>query len=180
MSYAAHPTPSPDTEAWTRDDWNTPEWVLAPIRQFAGGQVGFDPCHNSGSLVGAAQVATIEDDSLTVDWDGLGLVFVNPPYSRGAYLAFARKIREQGERGVEVVALVPTNCETEAWTHFWRADAICFLGKRVRFLRDGREVGSPAGGSALVYFGDRPRIFDEVHHHLGEVVFPGLKPGDGS
>lgn len=172
MTYAATPTPSPPSEGWTKDDYNTPERILEPIRAFSGGQIGLDPCSNPTSTVGAVEALTAEDDSLTIGWGGCGLVFVNPPYSKGLYLAFARKIYEQANgQDVEIVALVPTNLETEAWTEYLRhADAICFLDKRVHFLRDGAEVGSPAFGSALAYFGHRTEeFFDTFDGKLGWV-----------
>jgi phage N-6-adenine-methyltransferase len=177
--YQAHPTPSPDDEetGWTRDDWNTPPWVLAPLYAFAGGEFALDPCSNATSLVAAELALTKEDDALSCEWDVDGLIFVNPPYSKGLYLAFAQKAVEQAEKGREIVLLVPTNCETEAWTdNFWGADAVCFIDKRVRFLKDGEAKGSPAGGSALVYFGPRPLAFGAAVEGLGFTVYPGAMP----
>ena len=177
--YQAHPTPSAPEEGWTKDDWNTPDWILAPLYVFAGGDFALDPCSNATSLVKARLALTKEDDSLDCDWDADGTIFVNPPYSKGAYLAFAQKIAAEAKAGREIVALVPTNCETEAWTdNFWGADAVCFVGRRVRFLKDGKPKGSPAGGSALVYFGRRPAAFSMAVEELGKVVFPRALPAD--
>jgi len=177
--YQTHPEPSKDEAGWTRDDWNTPEWILAAIRRFAGGRIGLDPCSNVDSTVDAETSWTKEDDALVLDWNGHGLAFVNPPYSRELYPLFAAKILEQGGEGVEIVALVPTNCETEAWQDaFWLADAVCFLNRRVRYLKRGEIQGSPAGGSALVYFGPRVEEFAKLFQdeaEFGKVVFPAAR-----
>jgi phage N-6-adenine-methyltransferase len=174
MSYAVHPEPSMEQEDWSRDDWCTPNWVLEPIRKFAGGAIGLDPCANDNSIVGAVKNMTREDNSLVRDWSGFGLVFINPPYSRNLFPSFAAKMLEQAKNGVEIIALVPTNCETMAWQEYiWNADAICFLNQRVRFLKKGIEQGSPAGGSALVYFGERAIKFAKMFDReleLGKVV----------
>jgi hypothetical protein len=165
--------------AWGPDDWNTPEWILEPVRALAGGQVAFDPCSNRHSTVDAREACTIEDDSLTIDWDVDGLIFVNPPYSRGNLEKFAAKILAEAEKGATIVALVPANVETGPWVdHFWKADAICFPSKRVRFLCCGKLVGSPKGASAIVYFGALPERFEELFSPLGKVIFPGARPVD--
>ncbi len=160
MSYMVHPEVSPDAQDWTRDDWNTPAWVLDAVRKFTNGIIGLDPCTNSNSIVAAANNFTKSDNSLLRDWSGYGLVFINPPYSRELFIPFSAKIIEEAENGVEIIALVPTNCETRAWQEYlWDADAICFLNRRVKFLKNGIEQGSPAGGNALVYFGDDTEKF---------------------
>lgn len=154
MSYMIHPEVSPDKEDWTRDDWNTPTWVLEAVRKFASGTIGLDPCSNSSSVVGAKKSFIKEDNSLVRDWGGYGLVFINPPYSRELFIPFSAKIVEEAAKDVEIIALVPTNCETKAWQDYlWKANAICFLNRRVKFLKSGVEQGSPAGGNALAYFG---------------------------
>jgi hypothetical protein len=177
MSYAHHPDPSPPEATWTRDDWNTPAYILDPIHKFAGGKIGLDPCSNDTSLVLSAHSFTKEDNSLTREWGGYGLVFINPPYSRGLYEAFAQKITVEGCNGTELIAIPPTNCETKAWKNgFWKADAICFLNKRVRFLKEGKPKGSPAGGNALVYFGPRNIEFGLLFSALGKVIYPSVVP----
>lgn len=171
MSYAIHPEPSKNEESWDRDDWNTPEWVLLPIRNFAGGKIGLDPCSNHTSIVNAEHILTKEDNSLNHSWADKGLVYINPPYSRKLFISFAKKIIDEAQNGVEIIALVPTNCETAAWQEYlWKANAICFLNRRVRFLKNGMEKGSPAGGSALVYFGVNTKNFELCFKPLGKVV----------
>jgi phage N-6-adenine-methyltransferase len=174
MSYMKHPEPSPDDQGWTRDDWCTPQWVLDPIHDFAGGSIGLDPCHNSTSGVQAQKVLTKADNSLVQSWAGYGMAFVNPPYSRKLFIPFSAKIVEEANKGVEIIALVPTNCETKAWQDYlWQADAICFLNKRVKFLKNGMEQGSPAGGNALAYFGKNAERFAakfDAELQLGKVI----------
>jgi hypothetical protein len=176
MTYMIHPQPSQDEESWSKADWNTPTWVLESIRIFAGGYIGLDPCHNPTSTVQAQKVFDKAANSLTKDWTNSGLVFINPPYSRELLMPFAAKIVEEANKGAEVIGLVPTNCETKTWQKYlWKANAICFLNRRVKFLKGGLEQGSPAGGNALVYFGANMGRFVQVFGtdlKMGKVVIP--------
>lgn len=151
-----------------RDDWNTPEIVLERVR--AMGPIGLDPCGNAGSIVGAETEWRLErdGDSLHRDWSGHGLVYCNPPYGR-LIRAWVAKCRETSATGAEVIALVPARPDTRWWHESCAppaADAVCFWRGRLTFL------GAPAGApfpSAIIYFGDRPRRFQEVFAMAGSI-----------
>lgn len=145
-------------------EWNTPEEVLRPVRAFDA--IGLDPCSNERSIVGAAVEWRMErdGDSLLRCWAGLGLVFVNPPYSHHLRAWMAKC----GSSGAEVIALVPARTDARWWQeHAGMADAICFWRGRVRFL--GGEASAPFP-SALPYWGPRVDRFAEVFREVGIVT----------
>jgi hypothetical protein len=157
------------TPASTRDEWCTPPWLLNIIRQFK--PIGFDPCSNSASFVGAA-CTNNGRDGLEMSWLDKGLVFVNPPYSKGKFYKFCNKMTEEAARGAEIIALVPvSNVETKAWQeHLWHADAWCFPKKRINFFMDGVEKRGVNFASALVYFGPDAKRFMMHFNNLGKTV----------
>jgi phage N-6-adenine-methyltransferase len=61
------------------NEWHTPASALAPVKAY--GRIGLDPCTTAHNPTSAEHFFTEEDDGLTQDWGGKGLVFVNPPYS---------------------------------------------------------------------------------------------------
>lgn len=152
-----------------RQSWNTPDDVLRAIRRFDA--IGLDPCSNSGSIVGARTEWRLErdGDSLTRDWTGHGLVFVNPPYSRW----LKRWMAKCSMSGAEVISLTPARTDTTAFQSFaFTAEAICFWAGRMTFL--GATAPAPFP-SALCYWppeGGESRVerFREIFGDFGLVV----------
>lgn len=159
----------------TRDDWNTPPWLLELIRTFK--PIEFDPCSNAGSFVGApywCDGSSERENGLDQDWFFRDLIFVNPPYSNGLYPKFCAKMHEEALRGAEIIALVPANVETRAWQdHLWRADAWCFPKRRINFYYQGQEKKGVNFASCLVYFGPDSARFAKVFEALGHVIHHG-------
>lgn len=170
------------------DDWCTPEDVLAPVRELAGGPVGLDPCSNAQSIVRATREYRLErgEDGLRLPWDGFGLVFGNYPYG-DAIAAFMRRSDRYGAGGVEIVALVPNRSDT-AWyqDNVANVAAKCeWRGRLVhpRGVADSPQVSlfpvdgpppAPESGtapfpSALLYWGHRARRFAEIFGAFGKV-----------
>ena len=157
-----------------KDTWNTPPGILASVRKV--NFIALDPCSNATSLVQADREFRLErgEDGLVNGWDTPnhnGLVFVNPPYSRGNYFKWCKKIVSEANCGCEIIALVPANIETKAWGYLWLADAVCFPSKRIRFLVDGKPKGTPKQGSGIVYFGKNQERFGEVFLEHGKVIY---------
>jgi phage N-6-adenine-methyltransferase len=151
------------------DEWNTPPELLEPLGRFAGpAGVGLDPCGNARSSIGRV-TWTKADDGLPRSWCGLGLVFVNPPYSRGQIDAWAGKAAQSAALGVEIVMLVNNKTETK-WYELLRrqAKAIVMPAGRIRFLDlDGRRVGAGWQGQTIFYFGERQAAFAREFGPLG-------------
>lgn len=146
-----------------RQDWNTPEGVIDRVRAFDA--IGLDPCSNAGAIVGASTEWRLErdGDSLTRDWRGHGVVFVNPPY--GPHLL--RWMAKCAASGAEVITLTPARTDTKWWqNHAARASAICYWRGRITF----RGARDPAPfPTASCYFGERVDRFVEVFKPAGLV-----------
>jgi len=148
-----------------RMDWQTPENVLALVREFAGGQIALDPCTTVDNPTGALRWLTPVEDGLSALWHGQGLAFVNPPYGR-ELRSWARKMQGEGRFSSRaIIGLVPARTDTVWWqAHITSASAICFWRGRIRFR------GAPASApfpSALPYWGPNVRRFREVFGPYG-------------
>lgn len=163
----------------TRDDWNTPSWLLDLVRRVR--PIDLDPCGNPTSLVGATREygRHVDRDGLALPWHvaGGGLVFVNPPYGK-ALPDWARKYAHESERNAEIVALVPARTETKWFRTMRNASvAVCFLSKRVHF------VGGTSGAtfpSAVFYTGRHVVDFYTAFHEHGWTVPARWAPGVAS
>ena len=151
-----------------RQTFNTPEDVLRVIRRFDA--IGLDPCSNDRSIVHAATEWRLErdGDSLTRDWRGHGLTFVNPPYSRW----LKRWMAKCSMSGAEIISLTPARTDTKAWHSFAStAEAVCFWKGRMWFLDATAPAPFP---SALCYWPpadgpSRVERFEEIFSTVGLV-----------
>lgn len=142
------------------NDANTPAWILGRVRLVAS--IGLDPCSNPWSEVGA-RVEWSQDhgaDGLALPWGGYGLVFVNPPYSRGELRVWAFKIAAEAALGTEIVALTPADSRT-GWTRIlYSAGGECLhMRTPVRF---GGHAWTAPRPHALWYFGPRRAAFRQA------------------
>lgn len=146
-------------------DWQTPPEVLDLVRQVA--PIGLDPCTTKNNPVGAFEWIWPEvANGLDLPWwPAHGLAFVNPPYGR-QLAPWAAKIAAEGQRGMELICLVPARTDTRWWRNIETAARVCFWRGRIRF------VGAPASApfpSALGYWGPRPERFAEVFGARGGI-----------
>ena len=114
-----------------RLDWATPK----ALYQALDAEFGFalDACANNGNAKCTNFLRG--DEGLTVDWSSP--VFVNPPYGReiGKWVA---KAQEQAQRGVTVVALLPSRTDTRWWHDYvMKAADIRFIRGRLHFDERG-------------------------------------------
>lgn len=146
----------------TNDDLCTPPLVTEALKPL--GPIALDPCSNPWSPVSAKKKLDGSPRScgLTVNWRelaGRGLVFVNPPYSRGQMPLWSRKATLEAARGCEIVMLVKGDHSTD-WWRVLRADAraIAYWNDRISFLGGDHNSGNFA--SAIFYFGGRAKVFE--------------------
>lgn len=209
----------------TRDSVGTPQEIIEPIVEILG-PIGLDPCSHPGSIVpaavrfylpeyappgmphgepvpmpasGAAPAhVAIVGDGLVLPWGpGLGLVYVNPPYSRLSSEPWflralphesaehLRKLSGKGERQRD--AAPPANPDETVWLvpvrtagSWWQrdlvgvADRITFLDFRVQHV--GEPDPSPFH-QALAYRGPRAKLWHErATKMLGWTVPPEEVP----
>lgn len=142
-----------------RSDWETPLELynlLDKIFHFSMDAAASDTNHK------CFRYLTEEQNALTTDWNQYMIdsramtrtVFINPPYNtKGILLQFFKKIKEEADKGLTIVALVAARTETKwhriAWDY---AKYFCFFYKRIRFELHGKQVGSPTFPSELTIF----------------------------
>ncbi len=156
------------------DEWYTPTYIIERVRAVLG-SIGFDPasCALANKLVGAQTYCSLEGPSgLDVAW--LEAWFCNPPYSKaaGGVGRWIQKATESPSCGIMLVNATPDR----GWfkTIWEQADAVCFLYKRIRFMRADEtgalEYGpSPTHGSCLVLFSTGAHMNDRFTSTLADL-----------
>lgn len=160
------------------DHYTTPEHVLERVRMV--GPILLDPCSNGASTVGARMSlnGAVLYDGLATPWhdidtyDGLSLVYVNPPYSRGQIGRWSKKIVDESMRGCEIIALVPSRTGS-IWFQalLCACDATCFVTPRIRSCNPppGKSSASPRFDNAIMYFGRGRARFASAFEIMGVV-----------
>jgi hypothetical protein len=171
----------------TNDEVCTPAAIYDRIVEILG-PIGFDPCSHPSSTVPAqtqvllprywtdpeklhpaeednGEQLTIWGDGLRYDWGGMGLVYVNPPYSLLPKEPWVAKARDEAD---EAVLLLPVRTAGAWWQdEVTRCAAVTFLRGRVQHA--GEEQGAPFH-QALVYCGPRGALWREKAQALGWTV----------
>jgi phage N-6-adenine-methyltransferase len=150
----------------TPEDHCTPTWILELVRAYA--PIGLDPCSNPWSEVKADTEWSRhnDEDGLARSWNDHGLVYVNPPYSRGQIMPWVEKASAASKTsGVETIMLLPATPDTQWFERaFYSMSGLVFLNKRVSFLG-----AYPAGAkqpSTMFYWGhDVARFFRVLKSH---------------
>jgi len=156
-------------------DWRTPEEILKPVRQMAGGTIGLDPCADTNNHTGALSWFDGEaHNGLTKDWLGQGLVYANPPYGR-SLIDWAAKFAFEGKSIKDLLTLTPARTDTSWWhDHMITANAICFWKGRVKFIGPDGPMDACPFPVALCYWGHNEMRFGEIFKPYGWIVFSGL------
>ena len=158
-----------------RDDWQTPDRVLDVVRRFA--PIGLDAATAPENPVGAAMHYVAA--GLVGTWQGMGLVWCNPPYSTARH--WIAKAVAEADQGAEVVMLIASRTGANYFRPVFDADALCFVSRRLTFndadtgrpVLDGKGRPMPAPfDSAIVYWGKRPARFRRNFAELGLVLYP--------
>jgi len=116
------------------DERYTPIWLLNLVREQCGG-FDLDPCScaQANETVQAKEFWTKEQDGLSRPWSGI--VWCNPPYSRGNIDRWAAKFREESLSGRVREAYFLVNAETSSkWFQALAAEfGFCLISKRLKF-----------------------------------------------
>ncbi len=174
------------TKGWTH--WCTPEHFLDRVREL--GPIGLDPFSNPRSKVNASVAwgwpppggGLFErpwcprgfewKDSLKENWRGYGLVFCNPPYGKELPPCIDKMCTE-GERGTEIVALIPSSTDTKWWHKVVNsADAGVFVQGRIAFDNPppGSKGDAPSMVSFVAYWGPQVEAFFDAFGDMGAIT----------
>jgi len=77
---------------------------------------------------------------------GGGAVYLNPPYGRGIG-KFMNKANEESQKGITIVALVPSRTDTAWWHDYCMKHEIRFIRGRLKF---GDQPNSAPFPSAVI------------------------------
>lgn len=154
----------------------TPPEVLDVIRIL--GPIAYDPCTPRHNPAGALRFTCPPENGLTTNWVELarrGLVFCNPPYSRGQILQWVRKAVRERRRFSENLLLLPQDLGT-VWGQLLirSCQGICFWKGRITFIRpDGSYDAGAKQPSLFGYMGPRAWAFHDAFAPHGAVLTRG-------
>ncbi len=133
-----------------RDDWQTPAWLFDLVHSV------FDFTIDGAASKENAQLLRFwdtETDGLKQDWTG-ERVWINPPYGLTQRVWITKAHEEWEKKRAESVMLIPVRPGARIWQNviFPSGVPVLFLAGRLKFLSDGKLVGSATFDSALVFF----------------------------
>jgi len=162
----------PRVEAADTGERYTPENVLELVRAVA--PIALDPCTTVANPTRAKAFLTMKDDGLKKVWRHSGLVYINPPFTRGILSRWVEKVIEESQRhqNRELLLLTPGDLGTKwAKTLHETAQAIAFMRGRINFIRpDGQYEQGAKQSSVIWYFGERGSRFQRVFAEAANVV----------
>ena len=104
-----------------------------------------------------SQFFSIEDDSLTKNWEG-NIVFLNPPYGRQIGMWVEKAFVEGQKENTIVVMVLPARVDTKYYHEFcMRAKEVHFVKGRLKFENESLKKGVPAPFPSMVV------VFDGAH-----------------
>ena len=159
------------------DEWYTPDTVIEAARSAMGG-IDLDPasCPAAQRTVRASAYYSEVIDGLDPSRFWGGRVWMNPPYG-GKADDFVQRLLSEIKIGsvTQAIVLLSSQAIVTKWSApaMRAASAIGVSRGRWEFLAgNGQPISSPAGGSSLLYFGDRVTAFAEAFDALAHVMRP--------
>lgn len=132
--------------------WETPDDIFNELNRIFN--FNLDVCANENNHK-LDKYFSIDENGLEQRWEGS--CFMNPPYGReiGKWI---KKAYEESLNGAKVVALVPARTDTKWFQYCWKADYLYFIKGRVKFLENGKSVGSSTFPSVLVIWNHKEKF----------------------
>ena len=140
------------------DKYSTPLFLLALIASVFGAT--FDPC--------PIDWTSDMENGLESDWLSKGLtVFCNPPYSRLLVNKFITKAYKEALRGCDVIMLLNAITDKPIFHELILDKAeVIFLPKRLKFLKNGLEMGPNPKPSMLCIYSKNKEKIEELKKKL--------------
>ena len=139
-----------------KDNWETPPWLFKVLNKI----FDFDLDEAASESNKMTPVAFTEDgyNALVEDWSKHTqnkIVWLNPTYGY-ATGKFLDKAQKESINDLTVVCLIAARTDTRAFRVVWNyAKYVIFLYGRLKFLLDGKEVGTATFPSAIPIFTDK-------------------------
>lgn len=153
-----------------KENWQTPNEVFWPLDEVF--HFDLDAAASLGESRCPIWIDK-DDDCNVVEWGAYGpasAIWCNPPY--GKFLSrtrFMAKVCEEAQTlGLPILCLLPARTDTKWFQHAWRADAICFMRGRIKFVGAKNGATFP---SVLVGWNLQTKHY-EVLKTFGHVVCP--------
>lgn len=159
------------------DEWYTPPAIIEAARR-AMGTIDLDPapCPSANAVVGARAYYSERISGLDERHPWTGNVWMNPPYGGNAEQFVRRLMREYDSgRVTQAIVLLSSQAIVTKWADdaVRKASAIGVSRGRWEFRPgNGQVISSPAGGSSLLYYGQRVREFCSAFDSLAHVMTP--------
>jgi len=140
-------------ESHDRQRQLTPAYLLEPVRELLGGEIGLDPCTEPDNPTRALRFYCPPVDGCVESWEA-DSVFCNPPYGQ-VRLRWVKRCIEVGAR-IPTLLLIPAHTETQTFQLAARAcTSALFVQARLRFgvKRDNGRQEAASHGSVLFGYG---------------------------
>lgn len=142
------------------DQRHTPDYIINAVRRTLR-TIDCDPASNeiAQRSIKARQFYTQENSGLDHEW--VGNVFLNPPYSAGKHLPFAKKLVSEIIKGNVSQAIVITSSDSSpAWFREYAkiSVAIC-LTPRIEFHNPYAESSTNNAANFIFYYGHSVELF---------------------
>jgi phage N-6-adenine-methyltransferase len=143
-----------------KDEWQTPLWLFRALSIIFDFKL--DAAASSANSLCEVYL-TEEDNALHCDWklkltearNNTLTVWLNPPYGTKTG-KFLDKAQKESLNGLTIVCLIAARTDTKAFRIVWNhAKYVIFLYGRLKFLLDGKEVGTATFPSAIPIFTDK-------------------------
>lgn len=130
--------------------WGTPDWLYKKLDdEFA---FALDAAADKQNHRHPVFWLDKDVNALAVSWDFGGPVFLNPPYGRGID-KWTRKAREEADKGLTVVCLLPARVDTNWFFESCFGQEIRLVRGRLHFLVNGERTDAAPFPSMVVVMG---------------------------
>ena len=155
------------------NEWYTPKEYVEAARRVMGG-IKCDPASSevANRVIKAESYYTKNTNGLSKPWGET--VWMNPPYERKLIKLFCDKMVEKLSNKEVSQACVMVNASTQAkWFQklLSQASSICFVNKRISFIREnGEEANLALVSQVILYFGSNQKDFEKEFKIFGETI----------
>ena len=135
-----------------KQNWGTPQTLFDELH--AEFQFDTDVCASEDNAK-CENYVDEKQDALSIEWEGLGTIFCNPPYETSLQNKLIKKAWEQHQKyGNKIVMLIPARTDTARWHDYIFGKAeVRFLRGRLKFETQGvpHKNAAPFPSAIIIY-----------------------------